>query len=290
MATVPLLLTAAVGWATSPGPSARGAQPAAAEDRDDRETRLVRSGDARHVSGIRAVHRCRRARQRHMARSSAATSRTRAASCGRRSSPIRAQAQDATLLGAGRAGAVESERAVRRARSAGGLSPRGVSTRGGGQGGAGRSAGPRVAGGRVAEQTEMEGSKTRAACGVRSNRLIAIGYLDAGIARAYLERGCWHRRLPRAAYGAHGEQVPLAKVPRGRPRNAARSRRPSSWRPSDRSRMSRAHLSRAERDADARRAWNARSASPPTVRAIGTSAEARELLESSPARMTPAPV
>lgn len=67
------------------------------------------------------------------------------------------------------------------------------------------------------QQTEMEGPKTRAGLWreIKSELDRAIG-LDAGIARAYLERGRWNRRLAgRGIWERTVSKVLLAKVPKG---------------------------------------------------------------------------
>ncbi len=73
------------------------------------------------------------------------------------------------------------------------------------------------------QQTEMEGPKTRAGLWreIRSELDRAIG-LDPGIARAYLERGRWHRRLStRGLWERTWSKVLLAKVPKGASRENA---------------------------------------------------------------------
>jgi tetratricopeptide (TPR) repeat protein len=67
------------------------------------------------------------------------------------------------------------------------------------------------------QQTEMEGPKTRAALWreIRSELDRAIG-LDAGLARAYLERGRWNFRLThRGLWERTVSRVMFAKVPKG---------------------------------------------------------------------------
>lgn len=67
------------------------------------------------------------------------------------------------------------------------------------------------------QQAEMEGHRTRAGLWreIKSELDRAIG-LDAGISRAYLERGRWHRRLAtRSLWERTLSRVRFAKVPRG---------------------------------------------------------------------------
>jgi len=136
------------------------------------------------------------------------------------------------------------------------------------------------------QQTEMEGPKTRAGLWreIKSELDRAIG-LDAGIARAYLERGRWNRRLAtRGLWERTVSRVLLAKVPKGASKdNAVRDFEKAVELAPDaieaRMELARTYLD-LERDADARRELERALGIPANrPRDPGLQAEARELLE-----------
>ena len=136
------------------------------------------------------------------------------------------------------------------------------------------------------QQTEMEGPKTRAALWreIKSELDRAIG-LDPGLARAYLERGRWHRRLAtRGLWERTVSRVLLAKVPKGASKdNAVRDLEKAVELAPDaiEARMELAHTYlELEREADARRELE-RALGIPAHRPRDPmlQAEARELLE-----------
>lgn len=138
----------------------------------------------------------------------------------------------------------------------------------------------------LGQQTEMEGPKTRAGLWreVKSELDRAIG-IDPGIARAYLERGRWNRRLAtRGLWEKSVSKVLLAKVPKGASMdNAVRDlEKAVELAPGDiqcRMELARAYL-KLERKDDARRELE-RVVAIPSVRPRdpGLQAEAREQLE-----------
>lgn len=136
------------------------------------------------------------------------------------------------------------------------------------------------------QQTEMEGPKTRAGLWreIRSELDRAIG-IDAGIARAYLERGRWHRRLAtRGLWERSVSKILLAKVPKGATReNAVRDLEKAVELAPDaidgRMELARTYFE-LERHADARRELERALALPVhRPRDPGLQAEARALLE-----------
>jgi tetratricopeptide (TPR) repeat protein len=136
------------------------------------------------------------------------------------------------------------------------------------------------------QQAEMEGHRTRAGLWreIKSELDRAIG-LDAGISRAYLERGRWHRRLAtRGLWEKTLSRVRFAKVPKGGSMdNAVRDLEKAVELAPEaieaRMELARAYLDQ-ERDADARRELE-RALGLPTSRPRdpGLQAEARQLLE-----------
>jgi len=136
------------------------------------------------------------------------------------------------------------------------------------------------------QQTEMEGPKTRAALWreIRSELDRAIG-LDAGIARAYLERGRWHRRLAtRGLWERTVSRVLLARVPKGASKDNAVRDLEKAVELAPHAIEARIELARTyldmERDADARRELERALGIPADrPRDPGLQAEARELLE-----------
>jgi tetratricopeptide (TPR) repeat protein len=136
------------------------------------------------------------------------------------------------------------------------------------------------------QQTEMEGPKTRAGLWreIRSELDRAIG-LDAGIARAYLERGRWHRRLAtRGLWERTVSRVLLARVPKGASKDNAVRDLEKAVELAPHAIEARMELARTyldmERDADARRELERALGIPADrPRDPGLQAEARELLE-----------
>jgi len=136
------------------------------------------------------------------------------------------------------------------------------------------------------QQTPMEGPKTRAGLWreIKSELDRAIG-LDAGIARAYLERGLWNRRLAsRGLWERTVSKVLLAKVPKGASMdNALRDLEKAVELAPEaiegRMELARTYL-KLERHADARRELERALGIPAhRPRDPGLQAEARELLE-----------
>jgi len=136
------------------------------------------------------------------------------------------------------------------------------------------------------QQTEMEGPKTRAGLWreIKSELDRAIG-LDAGIARAYLERGRWHRRLAtRGIWERTVSRVLLARVPKGASKDNAVRDLEKAVELAPEAIESRMELARTylemERDADAKRELERALGIPAhRPRDPGLQAEARELLE-----------
>jgi len=136
------------------------------------------------------------------------------------------------------------------------------------------------------QQTEMEGPKTRAGLWreIKSELDRAIG-LDAGIARAYLERGRWNRRLAgRGIWERSVSKVLLAKVPKGASMdNAVRDLEKAVELAPDaleaRMELARTYL-KVDREADAKRELErAVGMTAQRPRDPGLQAEARQLLE-----------
>ncbi len=136
------------------------------------------------------------------------------------------------------------------------------------------------------QQTEMEGPKTRAGLWreIKSELDRAIG-LDGGIARAYLERGRWHRRLAtRGLWERTVSKVLLAKVPKGASKDNAVRDLEKAVELAPHAIEARMELARTylelERGADARRELERALGIPANrPRDPGLHAEARELLE-----------
>ena len=136
------------------------------------------------------------------------------------------------------------------------------------------------------QQSELAGPKTRAGLWreIRSELDRALG-IDPGIARAYLERGRWHRRLAtRGIWERAVSKVLLARVPKGASReNAVRDLEKAVELAPEaiegRMELARIYLD-LERPGDARRELE-RALGTPAVRPRdpGLQAEARTLLE-----------
>jgi len=136
------------------------------------------------------------------------------------------------------------------------------------------------------QQAEMEGHRTRAGLWreIKSELDRAIG-LDAGFARAYLERGRWHRRLAtRSIWERTLSRVRFAKVPKGASmdnavRDLEKAVELSPLAIEARMELARAYLA-VERGADARRELERAIGTPANrPRDPGLQAEARGLLE-----------
>jgi tetratricopeptide (TPR) repeat protein len=136
------------------------------------------------------------------------------------------------------------------------------------------------------QQTEMEGPKTRAGLWreIKSELDRAIG-LDIGIARAYLERGRWNRRLAtRGLWERTMSRVLFVKVPRGASKDNALGDFEKAVELAPDAIEARMELARMylelERDGDARRELERALGIPANrPRDPGLQAEARELLE-----------
>ena len=136
------------------------------------------------------------------------------------------------------------------------------------------------------QQAEMEGHRTRAGLWreIKSELDRAIG-LDAGISRAYLERGRWHRRLAtRGLWEKTLSRVRFAKVPRGASMDNAVRDLEKAVELSPQAIEARVELARAylalERGEDARRELERAIGTPANrPRDPGLQAEARLLLE-----------
>ena len=136
------------------------------------------------------------------------------------------------------------------------------------------------------QQTQMEGPKTRAGLWreIKSELDRAIG-LDAGIARAYLERGRWNLRLAsRGFWERTVSKVLLAKVPKGASMDNALGDLEKAVELAPEAIEARMELARAylelERNADARRELERALGMPVRrPRDPGLQAEARQLLE-----------
>jgi Flp pilus assembly protein TadD len=136
------------------------------------------------------------------------------------------------------------------------------------------------------QQTEMEGPKTRAGLWreIKSELDRAIG-IDAGLARAYLERGRWHWRLAtRGLWERTVSKVLLARVPKGASKDNAVRDLEKAVELAPEAIEARMELARTylelERDADARRELERALGIPAhRPRDPGLQAEARVLLE-----------
>ncbi len=138
----------------------------------------------------------------------------------------------------------------------------------------------------LGRQADMEGPKTRAALWreIKSELDRAIG-IDPGIARAYLERGRWNRRLAsRGLWERTWSKLLLARVPRGASMDNAVRDLEKAVELAPEAIESRMELGRIylelKRDADARRELERAVAIPAhRPRDPGLQTEARELLE-----------
>ena len=136
------------------------------------------------------------------------------------------------------------------------------------------------------QQAEMEGHRTRAGLWreIKSELDRAIA-LDAGISRAYLERGRWHRRLAtRGIWERTLSRVRFAKVPKGASMDNAVRDLEKAVELSPQAIEARVELARTylalDRGADARRELERAIGTPANrPRDPGLQAEARVLLE-----------